>query len=59
MQNCPVCQQQVNCLGAFHADGDEGAGGIVINLTGETYTVHVACLEAFERLMSDGQLTPA
>ena len=59
MQNCPVCQEVVRSLGAIHPNDDAGGGGIVLNVNGETYTVHVACLEAFERLMSAGQLAPA
>jgi len=59
MQNCPVCQDVVTSLGAIHPDGESSGGGIVLNINGETYTVHVACLEAFERLMSAGQLAPA
>lgn len=59
MQNCPVCGQPVQALGACGAAGEEGSGGIVVNLTGQTYTVHVACLESFERMMSTGQLAPA
>jgi len=59
MQNCPVCQEVVTTLGAINPDGDPNGGGIVVNRDGKTYTLHVACLEAFERLMSAGQLAPA
>lgn len=58
MESCPICHKPAKIIGSFGHPGEKELDGTFVSWKDKKYTVHLACLEEFEKRLRQGDFPP-